>query len=410
MKRQCGRNKIKLWDEPGVSDECEALVEVVGAIADVAAADWDACANPAEDCHNPFISHAFLKALEDAETVHPRTGWQPQHLLLKSATGQVEGCLPLYAKSHSKGEYVFDYGWADAFERAGGHYYPKLVAAVPFTPVPGPRMLIRPGPNQAEREKYLIAGAVELVRRHDVSSLHINFLPEAEWSRLAGLGFLQRTDQQFHWQNDGYVTFDDFLASLASRKRKAIRKERAQAMSSGLKIEWISGSDITEAHWDAVYMFYMETGSRKWGRPYLNRTFFSLLGATMAERCLLVMVSRDGEYVAGALNLVGGDCLYGRYWGAIEHHPCLHFEVCYYQAIEFAIAKGLARIEAGAQGEHKLARGYMPTTTYSSHFVPNPSFRRAIDAYLEDERAYVERSREMLAEYGPYRKTANEAQ
>lgn len=388
-----------------MSDESEALVEVVGAMSDIPAGDWDACAGTGAGDYNPFVSHAFLHALEAAETVHPRTGWQPQHLLLKAADGRIEGCMPLYAKSHSKGEYVFDYGWADAFERAGGSYYPKLVAAVPFTPVPGPRLLVRPGANAAEREQFLLAGAVELARRHQASSLHINFLQEDAWHRAAKMGFLQRTDQQFHWQNADYADFDDFLASLASRKRKAVRKERAQAVSNGLTIEWLTGRDITEAHWDAIYMFYVETGSRKWGRPYLNRTFFSLLGETMAEDCLLIMVSRAGEYIAGALNIIGGDCLYGRYWGAIEHHDCLHFEVCYYQAIDFAITRGLDRVEAGAQGEHKLARGYMPTPTYSAHYIPNPSFRRAIADYLEDERAYVARSREMLAAYGPYRKS-----
>ncbi|MGI9422788.1 MAG: GNAT family N-acetyltransferase [Hyphomicrobiaceae bacterium] len=392
-----------------MTDESDAIVEVVGAMAEISQSGWDACANPPGVPFNPFISHAFLQALEEAETVHPRTGWQPQHLILRGADDRITGCMPLYAKSHSKGEYVFDYGWADAFERAGGSYYPKLVSAVPFTPVPGRRILVRPGPNLIERERFLLAGAVELVRRHDVSSLHINFLTEAQWETSAEAGFLQRTDQQFHWQNAGYATFDDFLASLASRKRKAVRKERAQAFASGLEIEWLSGSDITEAHWDAIHMFYMETGSRKWGRPFLNRTFFSLLGERMGEHCLLTMVSRNGNYIAGALNMIGGDCLYGRYWGAIEYHHCLHFEVCYYQAIAFAIQNKLDRVEAGAQGEHKLARGYMPTATYSTHYIPNPSFRRAIDAYLEDERSYVERSRQMLAEFAPYRRATDDS-
>ena len=391
-----------------MSDESEALVEVVGAVSEVPAADWNACATPDPDKANPFVSHAFLKALEDAETVHPRTGWQPQHLVLKGPGGEIEGCMPLYAKSHSKGEYVFDYGWADAFERAGGRYYPKLVSAVPFTPVPGPRFLIRPGPNSTEREQFLMSGAIELLKRYDVSSLHINFMTEPQWQSATALGFLQRTDQQFHWANDNYASFDEFLESLASRKRKAVRRERSRATEAGLEIIHVSGRDITEDHWDAFYTFYMETGSRKWGRPYLNRTFFSLLGEAMAEQCLLIFAKNDGQIVAGALNIIGGDCLYGRYWGAIEHHPCLHFEICYYQAIEYAITHGLDRVEAGAQGEHKLARGYMPTATYSAHYIPNPSFRRAIADYLEDERDYVERSREMLAEYGPYRRSTDE--
>jgi hypothetical protein len=387
-----------------VSSEHEAVIQVLASISEIDAAAWDRNANPDPATRNPSVSHAFLKALEDAGTVCVRTGWQPQHLVLMAASGEIGGCMPLYAKSHSKGEYVFDYGWADAYERAGGAYYPKLLSAVPFTPVPGPRLLVHDGPDREERLSLLAAGAVQLVDRHDCSSLHVNFLTEHEWQALARLGFLQRTDQQFHWRNDGYRTFDDFLASLASRKRKTIRKERREALADGLEIEWVRGADITERHWDAMYAFYMDTGSRKWGRPYLNRAFFSTLGEAMADDCLLILARTGDEYVAGALNLVGGDCLYGRYWGALEHHPCLHFEICYYQAINFAIAHGLARIEAGAQGEHKLARGYMPTPTYSAHFIPNPSFRRAVADYLEDERRYVERAREALARYGPYRK------
>jgi uncharacterized protein len=387
-----------------VTDETEAVIEVLSGVGKIDAAEWDACANPTPDVSNPFVSHAFLKALEDARTVGDRTGWRPQPLVLRDSSGGVAGCMPLYLKSHSKGEYVFDYGWADAYERAGGRYYPKLLAAVPFTPVPGPRLLVRPGPGAENRMQLLATGGIELTDRLGLSSFHVNFTTEQEWSTLAELGFLRRTDQQFHWRNEGYDTFDDFLATLASRKRKTIRKERRQAISEGIEINCLTGAEITEAHWDAMYMFYMETGSRKWGRPYLNRTFFSLLGERMADRCLLMMVTRNGREIAGALNLIGGDCLYGRYWGAIEHHPCLHFEVCYYQSIEFAIHNRLARVEAGAQGEHKLARGYLPTPTYSAHWLPNPSFRRAVEAYLEDERDYVERARETLAAYGPYRR------
>ncbi len=380
------------------------MIQVLGSIDEVDAAQWDRNANPGPAQYNPFLSHAFLKALEDARCVCAETGWQPQHLLLTSPDDEVAGCMPLYAKSHSKGEYVFDYGWADAYENAGGAYYPKLLGAVPFTPVPGPRLLVHDGPDRPERMRLLATGAVELVRRHGCSSLHINFLPEQEWEALGRLGFLQRTDQQFHWKNDGYQTFDDFLASLASRKRKTIRKERREALSEGLEIERITGSDIEERHWDAMYAFYMDTGSRKWGRPYLNRTFFSLLGQTMPDDVLLILVKNGDDYIAGALNIVGGDCLYGRYWGCLEHHPCLHFEICYYQAIDFAIEKGLDRVEAGAQGEHKLARGYMPTPTYSAHWIPNPSFRRAVANYLEEERRYIERARQHLARFGPYRR------
>ena len=387
-----------------MSSESEAIIEVVSSMSDVPADAWDRNANPDPSVRNPFVGHAFLKALEDAGCVRPETGWQPQHLLLKTAEGGIDGCMPVYAKSHSKGEYVFDYGWADAYENAGGSYYPKLLCAVPFTPVPGPRFLVHDGPNRDDRRQFLMAGAAELVRRHRLSSMHVNFLPETEWKDAAELGFLQRMDQQFHWRNEGYSSFDGFLDALASRKRKTVRKERREAVAAGLKIEWLTGSDIREEHWDAIHAFYMDTGSRKWGRPYLNRTFFSLLGERMPEDCLLIMVRNGDEYVAGALNIVGGDCVYGRYWGAIEHHPCLHFEVCYYQAIDFAIQHGLARVEAGAQGDHKLARGYLPTATYSAHWIPDPGFRRAVARYLDHERDYIEGAREQLAAYAPFRK------
>jgi len=383
-----------------------AVVRVTTSIAEIDGNAWDACANPDAKGFNPFVSHAFLKALEEAGTVGRRAGWLPQHLVLEGPAGHIAACMPLYLKSHSRGEYVFDWSWADAYERAGGSYYPKLQSAVPFTPVPGPRLLVPPGPDRDERERTLALAAIALAERLRVSSLHITFPTEGEWRRLPELGFLQRTDQQFHWHNEGYRSFEDFLASLASRKRKAIRKERAQALAPGISVELLTGSDIHERHWDAFFAFYMDTGSRKWGRPYLNRRFFSLLGEAMADRCLLVMAKRNGRYVAGALNLIGGDCLYGRYWGAIEHHPCVHFEICYYQAIEFAIARGLPRIEAGAQGEHKLARGYMPVPTYSLHWIADRNFRRAVARYLEEERREMAEHRELLAAYGPYRKAA----
>ena len=382
-------------------------VRVLSGIGDVTAAEWDRVAAPLGTPTNPFVCHAFLKALEDAGTVCSRTGWVPQHLVLDEG-GTVTGAMPCYLKSHSKGEYIFDYGWAEAYERAGGQYYPKLQAAVPFTPVPGRRLLVQCGEGEEERERMLTAAAIELAVRRGVSSLHITFVSEGEWTRLGQQGLLQRTDQQFHWQNAGYRTFESFLGTLASRKRKAVRKEREQAMASGLTIEWVTGSAITEAHWDTFFEFYMDTGSRKWGRPYLNREFFSLLGQAMADRCLLVMARRGARYVAGALNLIGGDCLYGRYWGAVEHHPCLHFEICYYQAIDYAIAHGLQRVEAGAQGEHKLARGYMPTPTYSLHWIRDPGFRKAVARYLVEERSQMQQQRAALAEYGPYRKLEQE--
>jgi uncharacterized protein len=382
-----------------------STVEVVPRIADVPAEAWDACANPDPATFNPFLAHAFLEALEDAGTVGGRTGWTPRHLVLKTAAGQIAGCAPCYVKSHSQGEYVFDHNWADAFARAGGDYYPKLQMAVPFTPVPGRRLLVRPGPDAEANEAALAAAGAELVQRSSLSGLHITFLTEGEWERLGAHGFLQRTDQQFHWSNAGYGTFDDYLASLASRKRKATRKEREQALSAGLTVQWLRGSEITEGDWDAFFAFYMQTGSRKWGRPYLNRKFFSLLGTSaVGDRCLIMLAKRAGRPIAGSFHLVGGDCLYGRYWGALEHHPFLHFELCYYQAIDYAIAHKLARAEAGAQGEHKLARGYLPTKTYSAHYIADPSLRRAIADYLVRERQHVEAAGQELAEYAPYRK------
>jgi predicted N-acyltransferase len=326
--------------------------------------------------------------------------------LFEDARGRLAGCMPMYLKSHSRGEYVFDHGWADAFERAGGSYYPKLQVSVPFTPATGPRLLTQPGPGREAAEDQLLAGALEVARRTGVSSLHFTFLPERQWTRLGSHGLLQRTDQQFHWENRGYKTFDDFLADLSSRKRKMIRKERARAIENDVGIEWVTGPSLTEAHWDAFYRFYMDTGDRKWGSPYLTREFFSLIGERMPDETLLIMAKRNGRYIAGALNFIGSEVLFGRNWGAIEHHPFLHFECCYYQAIEFAIAHGLKRVEAGAQGEHKLARGYLPARTYSAHWIANESFSQAVAEYLERERAHVDHDIEVLGEYSPFRHDA----
>jgi predicted N-acyltransferase len=382
----------------------QARTEIATAMADIAAAEWDACANPDPATFNPFLAHGFLKALEDAGTVGGRSGWVPRHLVHKDERGRIVACAPCYLKSHSQGEYVFDHAWADAYQNAGGRYYPKLQIAVPFTPVPGRRLLTRPGPEADANEARLAAAGRELVERNGLSSLNITFLTDGEWTRLGARGFLQRTHQQFHWHNAGYGSFDDFLASLSSRKRKAVRKEREQALSNGITVQRLQGADIREAHWDAFFAFYMETGSRKWGRPYLNRKAFSLIGATTGERCLLMLAMHNKRPIAGAWHMIGGDCLYGRYWGAIEHHPCLHFELCYYQAIEFAIQHRLARAEAGAQGEHKLARGYLPTKTYSVHYIADPALRRAIADFLVRERAYVDAAGEELADLGPFRK------
>jgi predicted N-acyltransferase len=387
-----------------MSARADVIVKLVPSIVDIDGAAWDACANPDPKTFNPFLAHAFLKALEVSGAVGRGTGWLPRHLVIEDETGSVAAAAPCYVKSHSQGEYVFDHSWADAYHQAGGRYYPKLQIAVPFTPVPGPRLLVKPGARAAADEQALASAAIEIARQNGLSSLHITFLDRDTQARLAALDFLPRIGQQFHWQNNGYGDFNDFLSSFASRKRKGVRKERAEAIADGIDIEHVSGAAITEAHWDAMFKFYMDTGNRKWGRPYLNWAFFSLLGETMAERCLLVLAKRNGRYIAGALNLIGGDCLYGRYWGATEHHPALHFELCYYQAIDYAIAHSLARVEAGAQGEHKLARGYMPVETYSAHWIGDPALRRAVERYLKQERELVHLHNADLTDMGPYRK------
>ncbi len=381
-------------------DGREAIaIRVVDNLAEVPADAWDACANTA----NPFVSHAFLSALEASGTVAAKTGWLPQHLLIEDGAGALRACAPLYLKSHSYGEYVFDWAWADASERAGIPYYPKMQAAVPFTPVTGPRLLVRPGEPE-ELADALIAGMLQLAERHGASSLHVTFPTEAEWRRLTAAGLLARIGHQFHWANEGYACFDDFLAALASRKRKAIRKERQAVLDSGVVLRALTGADITERHWNVFYRFYRDTIGRKWGPGYLNRAFFSRLHEKLAHQIVLVWAEHDGRPVGGALNLMGGDTLYGRYWGCLEHFRFLHFEACYYRAIEFAIEHGLARVEAGAQGEHKIQRGYLPATTYSAHWIADPALRRAVAQYLEHERGAEDDERAELAEAAPFRK------
>jgi predicted N-acyltransferase len=399
-------------------------LRIIPAIAEVDASAWDACANPqlAETiepvcettnpsasiaqtpAYNPFISYDFLHALEASGSATGRTGWQPQHVIADAADGAILGAVPCYLKSHSRGEYVFDRGWAEAYERAGGQYYPKLQISVPFTPATGRRFLVPPSPGADAVCEGLIAGLLELCRRHEASSVHFTFLPEAECQPLVAHGFLHRTDQQFHWENHGYASFDAFLEALSARKRKTIRRERRDALAPGITVHWLTGTDLTEEAWDAFFDFYMETGSRKWGRPYLTRKFYSLIGQSMADKVVLMMAKRAGRYIAGAINFIGSDTLFGRHWGAVEHHPFLHFELCYYQAIDFAIARKLKRVEAGAQGEHKLARGYLPVITHSAHFIADPGLRRAIADYLVRERAYVEAAGEELAALAPFRK------
>ncbi len=385
-------------------EEARLTARLVPRIADIPAPMWDACANPDAATFNPFIAHGFLASLEASGSVGKGTGWTPAHIVLEDSAGGLRGVMPAYLKSHSQGEYVFDSGWANAYMQAGGRYYPKLQCAVPFTPVPGRRLLVPTGPGAEADERRLAHAAVAATAELGASSLHITFADPATASRLERDGFLIRTDQQYHWQNRGYATFDDFLAALSSRKRKTVRKERATALEASLIVRHVTGTDIRESDWDAMYAFYMDTGSRKWGRPYLNRAFFSHLGERMGEQCLLILAERSGRPVAGALNMIGGDCLYGRYWGAAEPVACLHFEVCYYQAIEYAITHRLARVEAGAQGEHKLARGYLPTTTYSAHHLRDPALARAVARYLDAERRKVARMGEALRELAPYRR------
>jgi len=387
-----------------MGDAEQVVMKVVPRMADISAVAWNACANPGGDIpDNPFLSHAFLSALEESGSATPQTGWAPHHLVLEEPDGSYAGVVPIYLKNHSRGEYVFDHGWADALERAGGNYYPKLQVSIPFTPATGRRLLARPGIFQEQTEDQLTAGMVELARQLDVSSVHLTFLSKNQWSRLGELGFLQRTDQQFHWLNNQYETFDDFLTVLTSRKRKNLRKERERALDNDIEIEWITGADLTEAHWDAFYGFYTDTGMRKWGSPYLTRSFFSMINETMPDQTLLVMAKREGRYVAGALNFIGSDTLFGRNWGCVEDHPFLHFECCYYQAIDFAISRGLKKVEAGAQGAHKLARGYLPTHTYSAHYISNPSFREAVERYLEQERNHVDHDIAALSEHAPFK-------
>jgi uncharacterized protein len=378
-------------------------MRIVPSLADVQSDAWDACARGDDPAVNPFVSHAFLRALEVSGCVGGRTGWSPAHVLIER-NGALVAAAPCYVKTHSQGEYVFDHGWADAIERAGGRYYPKLQVSSPFSPVTGPRLLVRADDERAAATTALVKGLRLLREQTGASSIHLTFLPEVQWATLGDLGFLQRMDQQFHWANADYASFDAFLETLASRKRKAIRKERAAAVANGITIRHLTGAEITSAHWDAFFGFYMDTGARKWGRPYLNRAFFAEIGRTMADQVLLVMAERAGRFVAGAINFIGHDALYGRNWGCIEDHPFLHFEVCYYQAIDVAIARGLKRVEAGAQGEHKLARGYMPVTTYSAHDIADPRLRSAVADYLVRERRQVEAMGEILTEHGPFRK------
>lgn len=379
-----------------------------GSISEIGQPTWDACATPEIGRPlDPFTTYRFLKALEDSGSVGGRSGWQPRYLSVQKG-GETIAVAPLYAKGHSQGEYVFDHNWAHAYENAGGRYYPKLQIAAPFTPATGRRFLTKPS-YEADGMAALVQGAVQLASKNGLSSVHITFCTEAEAIAGEAMGLMRRVSQQFHWNNPGYQSFDDFLAELASRKRKTIRKERSQAQNFGGEIVHYTGKDIRPEHWDYFWQFYQDTGSRKWGTPYLTRSFFDLIGETMADDLLLVFAERDGVPIAGALNFIGQETLFGRYWGCTEHHPCLHFEVCYYQAIDYAIAHGL-RVEAGAQGEHKLARGYLPAPTHSLHWIADQGFAKAVEDYLEKERDAVNEEIEILTDYGPFRKTNVEEQ
>ena len=369
-------------------------LRTVSSVLDIPAATWNACANPVG--YNPFVSHEFFAALEQSGSATAKTGWAGQHLIYENDNGVIEGVAPCYLKSHSQGEYVFDYGWAEAFHRAGGRYYPKLQTSVPFTPVAGPRLLSA----SSEVRKILADGLVELCAQTKASSVHITFCPQDDWDAST---WLKRQDIQFHWHNKDYGTFADFLSSLSSSKRKNIRKERQSVANAGITFDLVTGDDLRERHWDAFFEFYMDTGARKWGSPYLTRKFFSMINASMAKSILLILAKREGRTIAGALNFIGSDVLYGRNWGANEQHPNLHFEACYYQAIEFAINTRLARVEAGAQGQHKLARGYLPEKTYSLHHLAHKGLARAVGEYLEQERLSVDQDQALLAEHSPFR-------
>jgi uncharacterized protein len=385
-------------------------ITVLSSLDEITPEDWDACAAP--ECADggrpidPFTTHRFLRALEASGSVGPGTGWSP-HPVVARRGGEIIAVAPLYLKSHSQGEYIFDHGWADALERAGGRYYPKLQCAVPFSPVTGRRLLCRPG-HESEGQAALLQGMAQLADQAGLSSVHVTFCTEDELPSGEASDYLHRVTQQFHWENRGYRDYDDFLAALSSRKRKALRKERAQAQGFGGTIRQLTGAEILPEHWDAFWHFYQDTGARKWGQPYLTRAFFDHAAQTLAEDCLLVLAERNGRPVAGALNLIGRETLFGRYWGCVEDHPSLHFELCYHQAIDWALAQGLKRVEAGAQGEHKLARGYLPSPIHSLHWIAHPGFRRAVADYLDHEMRAMDDEMEALTAYGPFRKSTEE--
>ncbi|MEO9467873.1 GNAT family N-acetyltransferase [Parasphingorhabdus sp.] len=381
--------------DSNTSTQTEIRARAASDIASLPADQWDACAGS----DNPFVSHAFLSAMEESGSVGPGTGWKSLPIIIENSDGGIAGCLPSYLKSHSQGEYIFDQQWAHAFENAGGQYYPKIQIAAPFSPVPGPRVLLR----DESMAVPLLRAAEQLAEQNGISSVHATFVDEDQLDYFRDAGWMIRADSQFHWRNDGYACFDDFLAALSSRKRKAIRRERRKALET-VEIQQFAGPAITEEHWDYFWEFYQDTGARKWGTPYLTRAAFDLMQEKMGERLLLILAFQDGIPIAGALNVIGSETLYGRYWGCTRDVPFLHFEICYYQAIDAAIERGLKTVEAGAQGSHKLARGYQPVPTWSAHYIVDPGFREAIADYLDRERRAVAADIEFLADMGPFRK------
>ena len=378
--------------------EKKISIEIYDRIADISSIDWNACAG----LDNPFVQHAFLNALEISGSVTPETGWLAQHVLVKDEEGNPTACAPLYLKNHSYGEYIFDWGWADAFQRAGGAYYPKLQAAIPFTPATGPRLLVKQGASD-EYFGILVSAMLKIAKQHGVSSLHLTFLTKEEWKRLGNLSFMQRTSSQFHWENKNYRDFDDFLDSLISRKRKSIKKERRRVYEEGIELFCLTGDELSEEKWDIFYGYYTDTIDRKWGRSYLTRDFFSILGETMSNLAMLVLAKHNNTPVAGALNFLGSETIFGRNWGCSQDFKFLHFEACYYQAIEYAINNKLKWVEAGAQGPHKIQRGYLPREVYSAHWIKNDSLSAAIEGFLERERKEVDYQISELMRYSPFR-------
>lgn len=390
-----------------MKDKNKTSITIENSIKNIGQKDWNACANQNSDDFNPFVSYEFLNALEESKSVNGNSGWYTSFVRAKDCQNKTIGCIPSYLKNNSSGEYVFDYSWAEAYQRIGRPYYPKLQISVPFTPVTSGKLLTL-SIDDKNTKLEMLTGIENFCKNNSISSAHLTFISQEDLDLINIKKWLIRTDQQFHWYNNNYDSFDDFLSALSSRKRKTIKKERKDANKDGLKFEILSNKDILEHHWDEFYKFYIDTSMRKWGQPYLNRQFFSLIGQTMSDKILLIMVKNNNKYIAGALNFLGGETIYGRNWGCIEDHRYLHFEVCYYRAIDFAIQKKLKKVEAGAQGSHKLSRGYRPSKTYSAHWIKDIDFSEAISNYLQDEKLYIQENIDRLNKYVPFKKNKEE--